>query len=141
MLRARGARVLGVDLSAAMLREAELPGLVQADMRILPLRDRTFDGLWCQAALLHVPRPDVDVVLAEFARVLRPGGRLHLSVSEGDGEGWETDRYGSEQPRWFVHHREPPLRTALHHAGFQVTAVTRSLQGRNWLRMLAVRDG
>ena len=89
-LRARGARVLGLDLSFGMLRSESLSGAAQADMRALPVADAAVDGVWCQAALLHIPRTEVPGVLAGFARVTRPGGALHLAVSEGDGEGWST---------------------------------------------------
>ena len=56
LLRAAGLRVAGFDLSAAQLRAGGLEGVAQADMRALPLADSTVDGVWCQAALLHLPR-------------------------------------------------------------------------------------
>ena len=49
-----------------------------ADVRRLPFRDGSFDKVICNQVLEHVDEP--DAVLGEFARVLRPGGRLFLSV-------------------------------------------------------------
>jgi SAM-dependent methyltransferase len=138
-LRGRGARVLGLDLSFGMLRSQSLSGAVQADMRALPLADAAVHGVWCQAALLHVPRGEVPRVFAEFARVTRPAGALHLAVSEGDGEGWESGRYGPDSPRWFVHHRLDPLRELLAAAGWQVVDVSRLRTVRDWLYLLAHR--
>jgi SAM-dependent methyltransferase len=43
-------------------------------MRELPFPDASFDVVTCNHALYHVR--DVDGVLAEFVRVLRPGGRF-----------------------------------------------------------------
>lgn len=43
----------------------------------LPLPDDSADVIVCALALVHVPR--LDPVLAEFARVLRPGGDLVIS--------------------------------------------------------------
>ena len=86
LLRARGFRVIGVDRSLGQLRTNSVPGVLQADMRQLPLRAGSADAIWCQAALLHIPRTAVPAVLAEFARAIRPGGGLYLSVAKGDGE-------------------------------------------------------
>ncbi|CAM5506708.1 2-methoxy-6-polyprenyl-1,4-benzoquinol methylase, mitochondrial [Streptomyces alboniger] len=83
-----GHHVIGVDASAEMLAQARkrLPDVVfhEADLRQLPLRDHAVDTVVCALALTHVP--DLGAVLAEFARVLRPGGHLvisdaHLMVS------------------------------------------------------------
>ncbi|GAA1853034.1 class I SAM-dependent methyltransferase [Asanoa iriomotensis] len=142
LLRERGFRVVGFDLSLGQLRAGGLPGRAQADMRHLPLRTGSVDAVWCQAALLHLPRPDVPAVLAEFARVVRPGGALYLSVAEGDGAGWEVaGNYGSELRRWFTYHREPALTTLLAAAGFAVREVSRTSSHREWLSLHARRDG
>jgi ubiquinone/menaquinone biosynthesis C-methylase UbiE len=137
LLRGRGARVVGMDSSFGMLRSTSLSGAVQADVRAVPVCPRSVDGVWCQAALLQVPRADVPRVLTEFARVTRPAGALHLEVSEGDGESWEEPSYGA--PRWEVHHREGPLRELLAAAGWHVVAVERMRTSRDWLIVLASR--
>jgi ubiquinone/menaquinone biosynthesis C-methylase UbiE len=73
---AAGHRVAGIDRSAGMLAAAGrvLPGnLVQADMRRLPVSSGGLDGIWCCAAVLHVPQNQTMAVLGEMRRVLRPG--------------------------------------------------------------------
>ncbi|HEY0641176.1 MAG TPA: class I SAM-dependent methyltransferase [Pseudonocardiaceae bacterium] len=80
-LTARGHQVVGVDSSPEMLgrartrvpRAAFLPG----DVHRLPLPDDAADLAVCGLALTHVP--DLRPVLAEFARVLRPGGHLVIA--------------------------------------------------------------
>lgn len=49
-----------------------------ADLHRLPFADGVFDKVICTDVLEHVDRP--DVVFGELARVLRPGGKLHLAV-------------------------------------------------------------
>ena len=76
----RGARVIGVDLAAEMLRvgrrrDASL-ALVQADGATLPLADASVDAVSCGFAVRNFA--DLEAVLRECARVLRPGGRLGL---------------------------------------------------------------
>ena len=71
------ARVVGCDLSAGMLRQATVAGawpLVQADAARLPLRDGALDLVVTRGVLHHLP--DLDAALAEWHRVLRPGGAV-----------------------------------------------------------------
>ncbi|MEV4442140.1 class I SAM-dependent methyltransferase [Streptomyces sp. NPDC049577] len=81
LLAERGHRVLGVDSSAAMLAKARdrVPdGAFQlGDLHRLPVAGDAVDLVVCSLALTHVP--DLRPVLAEFARVLRPGGHLVTS--------------------------------------------------------------
>ena len=75
-----GVEVVGVDASAAMLEHARAKHegkayrWIQADVHALPLDDESFDVVVCVNSFHCFDCP--DDVLAEFARVLRPGGRL-----------------------------------------------------------------
>lgn len=73
---ARGYRHVGVDLSAGSLAQARRHGVevVRADATALPLRDGVADVVVAGEVFEHVA--DVDAVVAEIARVLRPGGAL-----------------------------------------------------------------
>jgi SAM-dependent methyltransferase len=140
ILRSRGLRVVGLDLSDAMLRAGGLTGVAQADMRALPLRAGSLDAIWCQAAFLHIPHEYAQPVLSEFARTVRPGGVLHLAVAEGDSEGWEVaSNYGSDARRWFTFYREEALSSLLAGAGFEVLGVRRWTYHRHWLGVRARR--
>lgn len=140
LLREAGLRVVSLDLSEGMLRAADQRGKVQADMRALPLRGGSLSGVWCQAALLHIPRQYADGVLAEFTRVLRAGGRLHLTVAEGDSDGWEVaSNYASEQRRWFTYYTRPGIEELLAVAGLRVGDIREHEQHRTWLTVAAYR--
>ncbi|MFB7027806.1 MULTISPECIES: class I SAM-dependent methyltransferase [unclassified Streptomyces] len=78
-----GLRVYGADAAHAMLRVAagRVPGrAVRADARRLPLPDASLDAV-CAVWLLHLVPFAADVV-AEAARVLRPGGVLIATVDK-----------------------------------------------------------
>lgn len=81
LLAERGHRVIGVDGSPDMLEHARrrLPEAEfrLGDLRRLPVPDDQVDLVMCGLALTHVP--ELDPVLAEFARVLRPGGHLVIA--------------------------------------------------------------
>lgn len=75
-LRERGANVVGVDLSAAMLAAGSGFPRARATARRLPFRAGTFDAVVAIEMLEHVDA--VDPILAEIRRILRPGGRLAI---------------------------------------------------------------
>ena len=81
-LAARGHRVLGVDGSPEMLGRARsrVPdgAFLRGELDRLPLADGSVDVVVCALALVHVP--SLVPVMAEFARVLKPGG--HLAISD-----------------------------------------------------------
>jgi SAM-dependent methyltransferase len=83
----RQGRLIGVDiapgmverLSAIIAAEGLSNATVQvADAESLPFRDSSFDALLCGFALFFFT--DIDDALAEFRRVLTPGGRLGLAT-------------------------------------------------------------
>ncbi|MFC4008092.1 class I SAM-dependent methyltransferase [Nonomuraea purpurea] len=80
-LAGRGLRVLGVDASQGMARiAAGRVDVVLGDGRALPVRDGAFDAvavIW----LLHL-LDDARPVIAEAARVLRPGGVFVTTVDK-----------------------------------------------------------
>jgi SAM-dependent methyltransferase len=84
-LREAGAEPVGVELAEAALERARAnaPG---ADLRrvaddgSLPLEHASFDLVWCSEVLEHVP--DTAHLLLEVRRVLRPGGRLLVTVPD-----------------------------------------------------------
>ncbi|MBT0565182.1 class I SAM-dependent methyltransferase [Williamsia sp. CHRR-6] len=85
-LASRGARVIGLDVSAAMLRSGPSagagagPALVQAGAENLPFADASFD-IACSAFGAVPFVADSARVMAEVARVLRPGGRWVFAVN------------------------------------------------------------
>ncbi|SDW47069.1 Methyltransferase domain-containing protein [Amycolatopsis xylanica] len=83
-LRDRGATVSGFDASAGMIDMARRRLGDEADLRVhdltdpLPYPDAAFDDV-VSSLVLHYLR-DWDAPLAELRRVLKPGGRLIVSV-------------------------------------------------------------
>jgi demethylmenaquinone methyltransferase/2-methoxy-6-polyprenyl-1,4-benzoquinol methylase len=87
-------RVIGVDPSVGMLREARLAvtsPLTRGRAESLPFRADTFDMLSMGFALRHVD--DLEVAFGEYRRVLKPGGRVLLL---------EVSRPRSRISRWLI---------------------------------------
>lgn len=90
---------VGVDLSRGQLRlaaeNASDARLVQGDMVALPFRTGSFDAVVAYWSLIHVPMEDHPTVIEEFARVVRPGGRLLLCEGTDEWVGRNPDWLGS----------------------------------------------
>jgi SAM-dependent methyltransferase len=99
-VRRAGHLVVGLDLSVGMARRAagRLDSAVVADMRSLPLMSGTVGGLVAFYSVIHVRRAELNAVLVEFARVLRPRGSLLFSAHEGRGEIEQDDFLGEPVP-------------------------------------------
>lgn len=78
----RGATVLGVDFSQAMVAQAQrlYPGVDfrEGDAEELPLGNGLFDAAVMNFGILHLARP--EQALVEACRVLRAGGRYAFTV-------------------------------------------------------------
>ena len=61
-----------------------------------------YDGVWANACLLHVPRPDLAGVLTLIWRALKPGGHFYASFKAGDADGRDTLNryYNYPSPDW-----------------------------------------
>jgi arsenite methyltransferase len=72
--------VFGIDRSTSLLAEARSQGhrpvLICGDLELLPFANQSFDGIICECTISQTRASEV---LAEFGRVLRPGGSLILT--------------------------------------------------------------
>ena len=105
-LGARGAPVVGLDLSYALVSRAG-SGVV-ADLTRMPFRDDSFGGVYSVLALEHVE--GLETFFSEAARITKPGGVLAVvinhptwtapgstPISDSDGEVlWRPGDYFSD---------------------------------------------
>ncbi|HEX3501856.1 MAG TPA: class I SAM-dependent methyltransferase [Xanthobacteraceae bacterium] len=95
-------RLIGVDLSAPMLRKARervaehrltnVEGLAVMDAQNLGFQNSSFDVVVAQYVITTVP--DAEATLDEFARVTKPGGEIilvnHLGADDGFRAAYES---------------------------------------------------
>lgn len=98
-IAAAGHTPVGLDGSAAfvrMAREATGCRVLHQDFFALDLPAATFDGIFANASLQHVPRPILPKVLRQLHATLKPGGVLVASIPRGDNEeGWNGARFST----------------------------------------------
>jgi SAM-dependent methyltransferase len=92
-----GHNPIGLDGSNAFCQMTQqhsgCPTLNQQFLK-LELEESSFDGIFANASLFHVPSKELPCVLGQLHRALRPGGILFSSNPRGDSEGWQGERYG-----------------------------------------------
>lgn len=86
---------------------------ILSDLAELPLVDNSFDSVFCSQVLEHVPDP--HCVLGEFARILRPGGTLLLSVPHL--------AYLHNEPHDYYRYTEFGLKHLLGKSGFEIQEI------------------
>lgn len=128
---APGNRIVGIDISAPMLRKAcarvarhgleNVDALAVMDARHLALPDESFDVVVAQYVITTVPEP--EATLDEFARVLRPGGEIvlvnHIGAESGPRRlleqgiapiarwlGWRPEFPFARLAAWAARHRD-----------------------------------
>ena len=142
-LHTRGHHVVGLDLSAQMLKQAHalLPdvALIGGRAEYLPFPAETFDRVFCINAIHHFT--DKPAFLKEVRRLLRPGGKM-LSVGLDPHTGMD---------QWYVYDYFPEsieidkqrypalsfLREWMSAAGFE-RCITREVE--HWIIRLPARE-
>ncbi|WP_115864032.1 class I SAM-dependent methyltransferase [Halorussus litoreus] len=87
--------LVGLDISREQVRlareHAPRGRFAQADLAHLPLADDAVDGVAAYHSVIHVPSDEHPDAAREFARVLRPGGHLLMTVGSARWEGANDD--------------------------------------------------
>ena len=94
-----GHKAIGLDGAPSfveMAREFSGCQVWHQDFMALELPKSTFDGIFANAVLFHVPRDTLPQVLSDLHTSLKQDGVLFTSNPRGKNEeGWYGERYGS----------------------------------------------
>ena len=116
-------RVVGADISEKQVKLARdlVPQATfcRMDMTALGFRNGSFDAICSLYAIFHVPRSDHPGIFESFHRLLKPAGRILVSLGCGDmEESVERDWFGAPM-YWSSFRPEKSLET-IRNAGFEV---------------------
>jgi len=104
----------------------------------MELNKQTFDGVFANASLFHVPKTELLNVLKKLHDSLRPNGILFSSNPRGDGDGWNGQRYGN-------YLELTPTQDILQQAGFTVLdhyyrPEGKPIQQQPWLAIISRKN-
>ncbi|MCQ4278526.1 class I SAM-dependent methyltransferase [Pseudomonas stutzeri] len=103
---ARGHIAVGLDGAepfVTMARAETGCEVLHQNLLELDLPAESFDGIFANAVLFHLPSREIASVLSRLHAALRPAGVLFCSNPRGDNqEGWSGARYGTwyDWPTW-----------------------------------------
>lgn len=90
LLSTAGYNYIGVDVSTQLLEEARSknPHLTFLPMSVYQLgfKPNSFDGFWCAATILHLPKDKASLALENIHEVVRPKAKGFITVKEGYGD-------------------------------------------------------
>ena len=92
-----GHRPIGLDGSkefCKMTQQLSKCPILHQKFLNLELEDNSFDGIFANASLFHVPSLELPRVLRELHCALRKKGILFSSNPRGNLEGWQGQRFG-----------------------------------------------
>jgi SAM-dependent methyltransferase len=148
-LIAHGFKVTGIDISKNLLaiakREVPEGKFSLCSMYDLDSMEETFDGVFAQASLLHIPRKDASAVIQKMSGRLTKGGLLYVAV-KGVCKGKpleevvKEENYGYTYERFFSYFSMDELEEYLTNAGLEITLKVQnpSPSGKTiWLQIIA----
>ena len=110
-----GMQVIGTDLSAEMVKLCQDKGLEAyvMDFMNLDFPNENFDAIYALNCLLHVPKKDLQAILENLHKLLKPSGLFFMGVYGGmDSEGvWEGDHH--QPKRFFSNYSDDKLLDAV----------------------------
>lgn len=146
----KGLKVTGIDFSEKFIEIAkkEVPN---GDFMVMDVNDinqieKSFDGIFIQAVLLHIPKEEVEVVLKKALEKLKDGGYLYVAVKEKneggiDEEVKKENDYGYEYERFFSYYSKEEIETYFKNLGLEIVfeneaPPSRATRKTNWLQII-----
>ena len=130
-----GMKVTGIDISDKLLeiakREAPNAEFKELSMFDLDMMPETFDGVFAQASLLHIPKKDAGEVVKKMTGRLTRNGLLYIAVKEKredkpEEEVAKENDYGYEYERFFSYFTMDELEQYLTEAGLKIVSKLRN---------------
>lgn len=143
-LSKHGLKVTGIDFSQEMIRNSKEinPEIeyLQMDFEHLTFPENTFDGVWANASLHHIPKTNVVAVLKDIYKILKENGIFSAKVKYGTFDGVrETNRFDKTFKRHFSFYLDKEFSKIVESAGFVVLEENITNSGE-WLGVTAKKS-
>lgn len=145
-ISAKGHDVTGIDFSEKMIeiarRENQGVKFAVIDMYDIDKIEKNYDGIFAQAALLHIPKTRALEVLTKMKDKLNKDGLLYLAVKGIRDDGAEEDiikgnEYGYEYERFFSYFKLEELKAYFEQLGLLVVWEENKKSNKtNWIQII-----
>ncbi|MDX9970376.1 MAG: class I SAM-dependent methyltransferase [Candidatus Gracilibacteria bacterium] len=122
-----GYEYTGTDISTEFLKtaKAENPGAKFLHQSVYDLdfpEGTLFDGFYCSAVLLHIPKSKIDKAFDSVNKYLKPGAIGFISLKKGEGEKMLERQSESAitDKRFFVYYIPEEFKQILNRNGFEI---------------------
>jgi len=136
---ASGYRVECSDAAESFVRQLQSRGFAARKLNLLTHAiGGGYDLILGNAVLLHFTSAEFSFALEKLRTALADGGRLAISLKNGEGEEWSVSKIGA--PRFFHYWRALSLRQALEAANFHDISIVEATTDRahaDWLYAIA----
>lgn len=108
----QGHQITGIDFSSEMIKIAKETApkatFMEADIQEINFPPQSFNGIWANASLLHIPKDNLKSVLLKIHSLLKEDGIFYMSVKKGNHEYFGHDqRYTEHRVHKFWSFYEP----------------------------------
>ena len=144
-LKEEGLTVSAIDISPEIVKEAKKKTKVnikEMDIRKLDFKDKSFDGIWCCASFIHIPKKDTEKALNEINRVLKEKGVLYLGLREGTSEGLEPSVNLSREEVLISYYTQNEIEELIRNNNFEIitTYIEQDNDGNSWINIFARKN-
>jgi len=145
-IKEKGFNVEGIDFSEEMIKDAQerFKGINFEVRNVYDLDkiNKTYDGIFSQAVLLHIPKKDILEILEKIKSKLNKGGFAYIAVKEKKDGGVEEEikkenDYGYEYERFFSYFSLDELKNYFKELNMEVVYEKIESSGRaNWINII-----
>ena len=126
-----GYEYVGTDASLGLLKVAQERNpqteFKQVSVYDLDFPEKSFDGFWCAATLLHLPKDRVDEALQRIKTQIKEGGIGFISMKAGAGE-----REDKKTGRFYSYYSKNGFAEVLERNGYKIVEQKRRLGDKEW---------
>lgn len=123
----KGFVVTGIDISEKCIEMASVnqPAIefLNMDMMNTNFVDKNFNGIVSYYSIIYTPKDQIDRILTEFHRILKPDGKLLIVVKKGSTEGLIEDEWYEGEKVYFTYFHEREIESLFVRNNFKLNYI------------------
>ena len=139
----KGLSVTGIDFSERLIeiakKKVKSGKFLVMDFENLSFPENSFDGIWANASIYHIPRENLPDVYKNIYLVLKKGGLFFSTYRVGQGEMFTKEKRGEAiLERFAAYYNSAEIKNLLNKTGFKnIEFESDLIETGPWVRFLA----